>query len=114
VSLFLVVWWVVIWRIISFLFPFIFSIFIPLVLSYLLDKGLVLSCLLNKGSIHSSEWFRTCVMGLMIFFIKSSLFCSSIRRHEICSEYLLKLRSLYCCCKIIFEAWKVKNVLFNI
>jgi hypothetical protein len=26
----------------------------------------------------------------------------------------LKLRSLYCCCGTIFEAWKVKNVFSNI
>jgi len=44
------------------------------------------------------------------FFIKSSLFYSATRRHEISFEYLLKLHSRYCCCMIIFEAWKVENV----
>jgi hypothetical protein len=28
---------------------------------------LVLSCLLDKGSIHFREWFRICGMRLMIF-----------------------------------------------
>jgi hypothetical protein len=40
------------------------------------------------------------------FFIKNSLFYSATIKHEISFEYLLKLHSLYCCCKIIFEAWK--------
>jgi hypothetical protein len=48
------------------------------------------------------------------FFIKNSLFYLATRKHEINSEYLLKLRSLYFCCSTIFETWKVDNVFSNI
>jgi len=75
---------------------------------------LVLSCLLDKGSIHFKEWFRTCGMALMIFHQKFIILFSHKKKHEISSEYLLKLHSLYCCCGTIFEAWKVKNVFSNI
>jgi len=95
-SPFLVVWWVVFWRIISSSFPFIFSISITLVLSYLLDKCFI----------HFRKRFRTCGMWLMIFHKKTHYFVQP--------QEDMKLHSLYCCCKIIFEAWKVKNVFSNI
>jgi len=48
------------------------------------------------------------------FFINSLLFYSATRKHEISSEYLLKLRSLYYYCRTIVEAWKVESIFFNI
>jgi hypothetical protein len=48
------------------------------------------------------------------FFIKSLLFCSTTRRHDINFEYLLKLHSLYCCYKTIFKARKEENIFSNI
>lgn len=48
------------------------------------------------------------------FLNKSSLFCSTTRRHDISSEYFLNLRSQYCCCRSIFEAWNAVKVFSNI
>jgi hypothetical protein len=48
------------------------------------------------------------------FFINSLLFYSATRKHEISSEYLLKLCSLYYYCRTIVEAWKVESIFFNI
>ena len=47
------------------------------------------------------------------FLIKSSLFCSATRRHDINSEYFVNLHSRYCCCRSTFEAWSVVKVFFN-
>jgi hypothetical protein len=48
------------------------------------------------------------------FFINNLLFYSATRKHEISSEYLLKLRSLYYYCRTIVETWKVESIFFNI
>jgi len=96
----LVLWWIVLWIIISSSFPFISS---TLVLSYLLGKGSFTSQ--NDLELVRWDWW---------FFIKNSWFFLVIRSHEISSEYLLKLRSLYCYCRTIFEAWKIKNFFSNI
>ena len=38
------------------------------------------------------------------FFISSSLFCSATRKHDINSEYLVNMRSLYCYCSSTLAA----------
>ena len=47
------------------------------------------------------------------FLNKSSLFCSTTRRHDISSEYFSNLHSRYCYCRSLFEAWNVVNVFSN-
>jgi len=104
VSPFMVVWWV------AFLKDYLFSFSIYFFHIYTLWFFLVFWTNVPFTSRNGLEpvgwdWW---------FFIKSLLFCLVIKKHEISFEYLLKLRSLYCCCGTIFEAWKVKNVFSNI
>jgi hypothetical protein len=104
-SPFIVIWWV------AFLKDYLFSFSIYFFHIYTLWFFLVFWTKVPFTSRNGLEpvgwdWW---------FFIKSLLFCSvTKKKHEISSEYLLKLHSLYCCCGTIFEAWKVKNVIFNI
>ncbi|KAJ0430015.1 hypothetical protein HanHA300_Chr17g0664071 [Helianthus annuus] len=40
----------------------------------------------------------------------SLLFCSATNKHDISSEYFVKLRSLYCCARSMFDKWNVEIV----
>ena len=48
------------------------------------------------------------------FLIKSSLFCSTTRRHDINLEYFVNLRSQYCCYNNTFEVWNVVQIFSSI
>ena len=78
-----------------------------------ISTSLSMSKILNICGIGFKQWHISNMMRLMVF-NKNSLFCSATRRHEINSEYLVKRRSRYCCCRGTFEAWKVINVFSSI
>ena len=58
----------------------------------------------NGSDLEGRDWW---------FIIKSSLFCSTTKTHDINSKYFVNLHSRYYYCSSTFEAWNVVKVFSN-